>query len=385
MSKEDLQNLYDEYQEKIDSIIQQYGDSDGFVIKGELWWNYYRTKINELLKKINNNSFTIEDAEVFYKKFGFGPKLYMKSFVENGIEPIIKLFKFLQDETISAEEKIFEITENSDSEINIRGIGINFITLFLTSLYPQKYVQWNKQINEALKILDMYPRLIRGEKRSKLYTRINEKCKQIMEFLELENLARADNFLYCISKGYIGNPEEIIKKETEVMEEIEFDFHDDKIDNKHLEMTYYLAKIGFIKGYDVWVATNDKNKEYNDEKINSFCIDDMPKFTEPGTLAQAQFIDVIWFRKKTTNPIRFFEIEHTTSIYSGLLRLNDVKINFPISKATIVIPVERQNLFEKQLTRTTFTHSELSDVVDSLNYKQLREWHDAVVTEAKYN
>lgn len=53
----------------------------------------------------------------------------------------------------------------------------------------------------------------------------------------------------------------------------------------------------------------------------------MPQFTQSSTLTIAKYIDVIWFIKGTANPIRFFEIEHSTSIYSGLLRLNDVKIS----------------------------------------------------------
>jgi hypothetical protein len=43
-------------------------------------------------------------------------------------------------------------------------------------------------------------------------------------------------------------------------------------------------------------------------------------------------IDVIWFRRGTGHPVRFFEVEHSTSVYSGLLRFNDVMIDFPIER-----------------------------------------------------
>jgi type II restriction enzyme len=44
-------------------------------------------------------------------------------------------------------------------------------------------------------------------------------------------------------------------------------------------------------------------------------------------------IDVIWFRRGTGQPHRFFEVEHSTSVYSGLLRFNDVIIDYPIPEA----------------------------------------------------
>ena len=111
-------------------------------------------------------------------------------------------------------------------------------------------------------------------------------------------------------------------------------------------MMYYLIVIGINKNYNVWIAQNDRNKNYKGNKFSDKCIQEIPKFTQPSTLAIAKYIDVIWFKKNTSYPIRFFEIEHTTTIYSGLLRLNDVKIDYPINKATIVIPNDRIKLFD---------------------------------------
>ena len=91
--------------------------------------------------------------------------------------------------------------------------------------------------------------------------------------------------------------------------------------------------------------------------------------------------------KYPTNPRKqiFFEIEHSTTIYSGLLRFNDVKIDFPISKATIVIPRDRMNLFEKQINRRTFTLSELSDVCDYITYEDVKSWYNSEMNSSQYN
>jgi hypothetical protein len=72
-------------------------------------------------------------------------------------------------------------------------------------------------------------------------------------------------------------------------------------------------------------------------------------------------------------PIYFFEIEHTSAMYSGLLRLNDVKTGYQILQARIVGPKERRSLFESQIQRQTFADSELSEVCQFLSYEEVEE------------
>jgi len=379
MNKKILEKLLAEYEQKIDGILKEYGEKDGFVINGILWWNYYTRLISDMIEKIKKNELTEQDARQFYKEFGFGPKFYEKLFIENGLDKIVELFLFLSDPNIPPEQKIKEIVEDPESEHYFRGVGINFVTLFLTSFFPQKYVQWNIQTDGALKALGLYPKKTWGEKRSDFYLRINKVCSDIRNELGIEHMPRVDNILYCFNKGYIGAE---IRK------------HDDRDDpiivgpkkseNSHSKMQYLLLQIGNKKGYDVWIAQNDRNKSFNGEEFSKLCLQNLPSFTQPPTLAIAKFIDVIWFKRGTSNPIRFFEVEHSTSIYSGLLRLNDVKIDFPIPKATIIIPKDRKNLFDSQIERRTFKQSELSDICDCITYEELEEWFKAVTTAGKY-
>jgi len=382
MDKKLIQDLYKEYNSKRDSILDQYGEKDGFIVEGKLWWNYYKELIDDNLKKIKNGSFSKEDAIAFYKIFGFGPKLYGRSFIENGIKKVNDLFLFLVDSSIPPNKKIREIVEEPESEHFFRGVGINFITLFLTTYFPNKYMQWNIQIDGALKILGLFPKRERGEGKSEFYLKINEACRNIGEMVNVKTLPIIDNFLYCLNKGYIGSDKKIA---IEVKEEVIKEEVEEKETSIHTQMMYYLIKIGIAKNYDVWVAINDRNKSFNGENFNKLCLGEIPKFTQPLTLEIAKYIDVIWFKKRTANPVRFFEIEHTTSIYSGLLRLNDVKIDFPISKATIVIPKDRIDKVEKEIDRRTFKHTELSDICDYLTYEDLKKWYKAVDVDAKYS
>ncbi|MFW6015552.1 MAG: hypothetical protein ACOCRK_03880 [bacterium] len=384
MDKLLLNKIYNEYELKFNSIIEEYGEKDGFIIEGQLWWEYYESLIEDILKNIENNTLTEIKAMKFYKNFGFGPKLYGKTFIEQGLNKISKLFLYLANEDISASDKIKNLVEDQDSDNYFKGVGINFITLFLTSYFPNKYVQWNKQTDGALKILDLYPHKQRGEKRSNYYLKINEACKKIAYTINLDFMPKLDNILYCLNKGYIGSEfdiEEKLSEETEVIKGTEKEI----TGSKHDEIMYFLIKIGINKNYDVWVATNDKNKNFKGNNFSNYCLSELPKFTQPDTLSIAQYVDVIWFKKGTSYPVRFFEIENTTSIYSGLLRLNDVKIDYPLGKASIVIPNDRIERYESQIERRTFKYSELSDVCDYLTYKQVEEWYKAVSIDFKYS
>ncbi len=110
-------------------------------------------------------------------------------------------------------------------------------------------------------------------------------------------------------------------------------------------------------------------------------LDELPHFAGPNVLRIAKSIDVIWFKKRTATPVCFFEIEHSTSMYSGLLRFNDVRIDYPIPKAFIVAPKERESLFESQIQRRTFVSAELSEICQFLSYddvKKLLKSHEVI-------
>jgi hypothetical protein len=140
----------------------------------------------------------------------------------------------------------------------------------------------------------------------------------------------------------------------------------------HTEIQAKLRDIGFAEGYDVWVA--DRGVLWEDGQLGDGCLTDLPVIAPERTRAVMRMIDVIWFRKGTGNPVRFFEIEHTTSVYSGLLRFNDVMVDFPIPQAFIVGDGDKTKAkFEREITRRTFEYSGLQDVTQFLLYGQVRD------------
>jgi type II restriction enzyme len=140
----------------------------------------------------------------------------------------------------------------------------------------------------------------------------------------------------------------------------------------HTEIQAKLRDIGLFEGFDVWVA--DRGISWNGRLLGEGCLTDLPVVASERTRRVMRMIDVIWFRKGAGHPVRFFEIEHTTSVYSGLLRFNDVIIDFPIPEAFVVGDGEKTSAkFEREIARRTFDHSGLRHVTKFLLYDQVRQ------------
>ena len=140
----------------------------------------------------------------------------------------------------------------------------------------------------------------------------------------------------------------------------------------HTEIQGKLRDIGLAEGFDVWVA--DRGVVWEGAPLGNGCLADLPVVANERTRAVMRNIDVIWFRRGAGHPVRFFEIEHSTTVYSGLLRFNDVMIDFPITEAFIVGDGDKtQRKFEREIARRTFDHSGLVTVSAFLPYEQVRQ------------
>lgn len=130
----------------------------------------------------------------------------------------------------------------------------------------------------------------------------------------------------------------------------------------HTQVQWLLAKIGRKLGCRIWIAANDQNKEWQGERLSDLSLKDMPHLGMVDSEVQRiiGLIDVLWI--KGTNQIAgAFEVEQTTSIYSGLLRMSDLVVlvpilNFPLY---IVSPRSRMEQVKRELSRPTFQYLEL--------------------------
>jgi type II restriction enzyme len=108
------------------------------------------------------------------------------------------------------------------------------------------------------------------------------------------------------------------KRHQEIQEEI-------REENEHLRMQFLLTDIGHDLGYDVFVATNDRNKSLNGRSLQFMTLPELPPLDFPLEVAKTvSLIDVIWVSRDSKKIECAFEIEKSTSIYSGMLRLMDL-------------------------------------------------------------
>jgi hypothetical protein len=71
-----------------------------------------------------------------------------------------------------------------------------------------------------------------------------------------------------------------------------------------------------------------------------------------------------------------FEVEHSTPIYSGLLRFNDALLTDPkLTRFSIVSNDARRTVFSNQAFRPTFRKSGLAELVSFLEYPNVFNWH----------
>lgn len=126
---------------------------------------------------------------------------------------------------------------------------------------------------------------------------------------------------------------------------------------EHTRIQWLLLKLGNDMKLDVWVAKNDRNKEIEGKKFT-----DLPRLKEdiPLTFNEAsnrtiQMIDVVWLKGNEIKAA--FEIESTTSIYSGILRLADLIAMQPNIKIPLylVAPDERRAKVIAEVNRPVFS------------------------------
>lgn len=145
----------------------------------------------------------------------------------------------------------------------------------------------------------------------------------------------------------------------------------------HVEIQYLLLKLGSEMGFNIWVARNDKGKEYKGNKFNEIngIQNDLPLQFDDATNKTIELIDVLWLKSNAI--VAAFEIESTTSIYSGLLRMADLismqpNLNIPLY---LVAPDERRSKVINEVNRPTFSRNSphLSEICRYISFSSLRE------------
>ena len=150
---------------------------------------------------------------------------------------------------------------------------------------------------------------------------------------------------------------------------------DDESVRKSTKIQAILAEVGEKMGFKIWLPRGDRRNVLKEWRAGpGVFLESLPLNYDEATIKTIEQIDVLWLRRRSI--IRAFEVEHTTSIYSGLLRMADLlalQPNMDI-KLHLVAPAERQKKVFEEMQRPVFSFLEkgpLSEYCSFISYDSL--------------
>jgi len=179
---------------------------------------------------------------------------------------------------------------------------------------------------------------------------------------------RPKSFRAKIGPVTVPGVEPVVEDETEV--------DTPPLASSHTEIQHQLLRLGSAMGFTVWVARNDKNREFKGRLFSEQfdLLGDLPLSFDEATTRTIEYIDVLWLKGNAI--VAAFEVESTTSIYSGLLRMSDLlsmqpNLNIPLY---LVAPDDRREKVFVEVNRPTFSRltPPLSEVVRFISFDTLR-------------
>lgn len=154
-----------------------------------------------------------------------------------------------------------------------------------------------------------------------------------------------------------------------------------KEESEHTQVQYLLIKIGRALKYEVYVARNDHHRVYEGQSFAMLTLPELPPTGwPPEVMETVSLIDVIWLKPDTGEIVSAFEVEKSTSIYSGILRMEDLARSIPgcTCHFYLVAPNHREKEVLAQLARPAF-RDDLADIsLAFIPFDELCEHCDAM-------
>ncbi len=205
-------------------------------------------------------------------------------------------------------------------------------------------------------------------------------CVQTEDGLYLEEIPK----LYCnkVTEILFPNHQKDLSKLKEISKIINIEIQDD-VKLTHYDLQAKLVLVGGYLNYRTFVPAPDKGRMTIYGNLGGLCTEnEIPEGAIPAlSLSTIKFVDVIWFDEEGY-PTHAFEVEHTTDITKGLLRLYQVhKLRI---KMFIIAEEINKNRFQREVAKSPFAkiknefvfknYDELDDFFQSVKYfSQMRE------------
>ena len=151
-------------------------------------------------------------------------------------------------------------------------------------------------------------------------------------------------------------------------------------DHTHTEVQGWLRDLGLSLGFDVWVAANDRNRQLGGGRLGDRCLESFPVQSARLAADAVRLIDILWFDRTSGEIVAAYEVEHTSSIYSGIVRMLDLALGpdvHTLEGLFLVAPDDREEEVRIQLARPAF--SRIGDLkVHYLPYGELKAHREAI-------
>ena len=341
-------------------------------------------------------------------------KLFREIKSSDKIKPLLdSILKEQNDEIlINLIDKLYH--ENQNRKNRLTGPSGNVINDFLFAYNPKKYVSI-VSLNDRQKVIEGFhfnkgPDFTNDSAGTKIVTSnraIIDGFKEILSPIQISPRGISD-FIYSSSiLTYWKQNTEVmstpsgdvivsIPSEVETIQDSSGHF-DESEQNTSKRYQAKLAEIGEKFGFKIWIPLNDRERvlKYWTPKGNSLLDELNIGFSGPA-LKTVKNIDILWVKNDfVANIVRAFEVEHTTSVISGILRMADLITILPnISiKLYIVADEHRREKVYSEIHRPAFynvNNNSIPKICSYLSYesvediylqKNLKYMHDGIVDE----
>jgi hypothetical protein len=222
-----------------------------------------------------------------------------------------------------------------------------------------------------------------GPFRSSL-NKLNDEDGKFLEELILSQLKKGTPYPFDEDeyKKYLTQRARSAGKDIEVsipekVDQVKEEVTNEKEVRESIKIQALLAEIGEKMGFKIWIPRSDRGRVLQEWKPElDILLDVLPLNYDQATLKTIEQIDVLWLKRRSI--VRAFEVEHTTSIYSGILRMADLlalQPNMDI-KLHLVAPEQRKYKVFGEIQRPVFLNLErgpLSEYCTFISYDSLKE------------
>jgi hypothetical protein len=258
---------------------------------------------------------------------------------------------------------------------SIKGFGPSSLSEILTFFDPQQYALVNLKPYRVFPLLGL---AINPVNDGKSYRKAVEEIGKIKKELETNGVPGVDFILTDFFIAYLfyevfdlehKRKDFVVKTAPEAPTElvVQGPISDLAIDS-HEGAEAVLLMLGNLLGYDTY--TPDAGRTYKEQKLGQIAsLKELPYFTSEKIMDSVQNIDVVWLKDEW--PEFFFEVEHTTGVTSGLLRIYQAqKLN---TKFFIIGPKDVLKKFEKEVEKAPF--NSIKQKYQFRSYEELREMY----------